>query len=267
MSAALGEMSSSPVIIETLTEERIDDVGRKVITKRKIQKKLVVNQVSEIIASRRSWTKFGEARSHPPGPNTKTTLLGEPVFLYLAAGKDFELEESGQSTILKLEQSKSITCRYCEGSHWTRQCPYKDRFVEAAEDSKSSIDSTAKSPAFTAPELAGRKYVAPSLRSKDSSSSSHIASSPCSSSSGPEVYTVRVTNLSENTTENDLRELFLCAGTISRLYLSKDPATNLCKGYAFVSFYKKSDADQAIAMINNHGYDNLILKVEFAKYN
>ena len=263
----VSETSSPRLLVETLTEERIDDVGRRVITKRKIQKKLVVNQVSEIIASRRAWTKFGEARSHPPGPNTKTTLLGEPVFLSLAAGKDFELEESGQSIMLKLEQSKSITCRHCEGPHWTRQCPYKDKFIEMAEDSKSSMaDSIGKSAVIAATsEQGSRKYVAPALRSKEASSMCSVSSS--TTSSLPEMYTVRVTNLSENTTENDLRDLFRVAGNISRLYLSKDQATNLCKGYGFVSFYKKSDAEQAIVMINNHGYDNLILKVEFAKYN
>lgn len=257
--STLASPSNVPVIIETITEERIDDMGRRVVANRKIQKKLIINHVSESIALRRSWTKFGEARSHAPGPNTKTTLLGEPVFLSLAAGKDFELEESGDSTILKMEKSKTITCRYCQGTHWTSKCPYKDRFVGSVDELKTASDKITTETIPSA-STAARKYIPPSLRSKDPSSAG-------STSSTPEVYTVRVTNLSEDTTENDLRELFKHTGTISRIFLSKDQFTHLCKGYAFVSFYLKSDAECAISMINNHGYGNLILKVEFAKYN
>jgi len=76
---------------------------------------------------------------------------------------------------------------------------------------------------------------------------------------------IRVSNLSESTQEADLQELFKPFGHIARIYLSKDKMTGQCKGFAFVHYYKKSDAEQAIATLNGFGYDHLILNVEWAK--
>ena len=44
-----------------------------------------------------------------------------------------------------------------------------------------------------------------------------------------EAATVRVTNLSEDTQESDLQELFRPFGQISRIYLAKDKITNQSK--------------------------------------
>ena len=76
---------------------------------------------------------------------------------------------------------------------------------------------------------------------------------------------IRVSNLSENTTEADLQDLFKPFGHIARLFLSRDKVTGQCKGYAFLNFYRKEDAAKAIATLHKYGYDNLILNVEWAK--
>ena len=52
-----------------------------------------------------------------------------------------------------------------------------------------------------------------------------------------EAATVRVTNLSEDTIESDLQELFRPFGQISRIYLAKDKITNQSK----VIFFDHSD--------------------------
>ena len=44
-----------------------------------------------------------------------------------------------------------------------------------------------------------------------------------------ETATIRVTNLSEDTRENDLNELFRPFGYISRIFLAKDKITNQSK--------------------------------------
>lgn len=44
-----------------------------------------------------------------------------------------------------------------------------------------------------------------------------------------EAATVRVTNLSEDTQESDLQELFRPFGSIARIYLAKDKTTNQSK--------------------------------------
>lgn len=39
----------------------------------------------------------------------------------------------------------------------------------------------------------------------------------------------------------------------------------LIQGFAFINYYKRSDAQNAIDHLDGHGYDHLILKVEWAK--
>ena len=77
--------------------------------------------------------------------------------------------------------------------------------------------------------------------------------------------TIRVTNISEDTTEADLQELFQPFGRISRVYLAKDKETMQSRGFAFVSFVHREDAASAMAKLQGHGYDHLILKLEWAR--
>jgi translation initiation factor 3 subunit G len=74
-----------------------------------------------------------------------------------------------------------------------------------------------------------------------------------------------VTNLSEDTKESDLQELFRPFGPISRIYLAKDKHSGLSKGFAFVNFIRKEDAARAIEKLSGHGYDHLILHLEWAR--
>ncbi|CAF1418575.1 unnamed protein product, partial [Adineta ricciae] len=76
--------------------------------------------------------------------------------------------------------------------------------------------------------------------------------------------TVRVTNLPEETQEQDLRDLFTPFGSLNRVYLAKDKTSNTSKGFAFITFNEKKDAQKAIECVSGFGYDHLILKVEWA---
>jgi translation initiation factor 3 subunit G len=80
-----------------------------------------------------------------------------------------------------------------------------------------------------------------------------------------ELPTLRVTNISEDTKDTDLRILFERFGAIQRIHLAKDKNTKLSKGYAFISFYNEKEAEKALKQLNGHGYDNLILQVDWAK--
>jgi translation initiation factor 3 subunit G len=57
---------------------------------------------------------------------------------------------------------------------------------------------------------------------------------------------IRVTNISEDTTEGDLRDLFGNFGRIHRIYLAKDPETLQSRGFAFVSYFTETDAEKAM---------------------
>ena len=79
-----------------------------------------------------------------------------------------------------------------------------------------------------------------------------------------EDSTVRVTNLPEETVEDDLREIFRRFGSIVRVYLSRDRRTGMCKGFAFVSYETREEAERALR-VNGHGYQNLIMRVEMSE--
>ena len=81
----------------------------------------------------------------------------------------------------------------------------------------------------------------------------------------PDGFSIRVSNLSESTREADLQELFEPFGRISRIYLAKDRETFMSRGFAFVNFNRKEDGERAMAALQGYGYDNLILKLEWAK--
>lgn len=60
------------------------------------------------------------------------------------------------------------------------------------------------------------------------------------------------------------QELFSPFGQISRIYIAYDRDTGESRGFAFVNFLHKDDAARAVEKLDGHGYDNLILRVEFA---
>jgi translation initiation factor 3 subunit G len=80
-----------------------------------------------------------------------------------------------------------------------------------------------------------------------------------------ENATLRVSNISSDTKEADLHELFKIFGSISRIYLAKHRDTNESRGFAYVSYHSRDDAERARAELDGHGYDHLILKLEWAK--
>ena len=80
-----------------------------------------------------------------------------------------------------------------------------------------------------------------------------------------QMNTIRVTNISEETTESDLSDLFTPFGRISRVYLAKDKETLQSRGFAFISFVHHDDAKNAMAKLQGFGYDHLILKLEWAR--
>lgn len=77
--------------------------------------------------------------------------------------------------------------------------------------------------------------------------------------------TLRVTNLSEETKECDLQDLFKPFGPIGRIFLAKDKHTGQSKGFAFITYYNRDDATRAMKKLDRYAFDRLILNVEWAK--
>ena len=102
-----------------------------------------------------------------------------------------------------------------------------------------------------APEaMTGGKYVPPSMRA-----GARGAGESMNGGRGRDDYpTLRVTNISEDTEEEDLWGIFQRFGRVHRIFLGKDQVTGLCKGFAFVSFEDKKEAEAAMKKV--HGYES-----------
>lgn len=63
----------------------------------------------------------------------------------------------------------------------------------------------------------------------------------------------------------ELRALFSQAGSVIRVFIAKDKHTNKPKGFAFVTFELRSQAEAAIQKLNGYKLDHLVLKVEWTR--
>jgi cold-inducible RNA-binding protein len=74
-----------------------------------------------------------------------------------------------------------------------------------------------------------------------------------------------VGNLSFNTTEGDVLELFKQAGTVVSCELIVDKFTNRSRGFAFVQMSSQEEANRAIAEFNGKELDGRALTVNEAR--
>lgn len=265
--------------ITTVVEYKINEQGKRVKVTRKIKRTLVKSTVNHVVADRmNNWAKFGLEKGKKAGPDTATTTVGENIRLRLTPGgarnkegddKDggAGTEEDEQAKIKAQLATKKITCRLCQGDHYTTRCPYKDTLGSVLgggdPDAPPGTDDPAAGlgPNATASDIraAGGKYVPPSMRE---GARRGPGESMTMRGNRDDLPTLRVTNLSEDTTEDDLWDLFSRAtagARIQRIYVGKDQETGLCKGFAFVSFEDRAVAERAMKKINGLPYDHLIL--------
>jgi len=247
-----------------VTEYEINDAGKleKVISTYRLERK----KVPKIVAERKKLKKFGLSANDPPGPNPATTVIGEEVFMqFLTSVEEEDNEVDDMKKKLKDSTKGQVKCRLCKEDHWTTMCPYKDQLKpltsglmgEEEEEDGPKKESSGPSKALAS---AGGKYVPPSMRE-----GANKRGESMNMRTRDETTTVRVTNLSENTKEDDLQSLFHPYGDIVRIYLAKDKVTGVSKGFAFINYKRREEAESAIRSLDGHGYDHLILNVEWAK--
>lgn len=74
-----------------------------------------------------------------------------------------------------------------------------------------------------------------------------------------------VGNLSQETTEQDLRTMLSEAGVVGTIDLIKDRHTGKSKGFAFVTMDNQDEAEKAIGMFDKKDMNERPLKVNIAK--
>ncbi|CAM0943641.1 unnamed protein product [Alopecurus aequalis] len=243
-------------------EYRFDDDGNKVkVTTTTRVRKLASTRLSKAAVERRSWARFGDASSGDDASARLTVVSTEEIFLERPRPPGSKADEpsvSGDPLAVATKVGASLmVCRTCgkKGDHWTAKCPYKDlAAVTDGGDRPPSSDG----PSAPGPSVTKGAYVPPRLRPNAPQGDGHDMRRRNDENS------VRVTNLSEDTREADVHELFRAFGPVSRVYVALDRNTGSSRGFGFVNFVNREDGEKAISKLNGYGYDNLILHVEWA---
>ncbi|XP_077217259.1 uncharacterized protein LOC143851663 [Tasmannia lanceolata] len=245
--------------VKKVIEYKVNEEGKKVkITTTTRTRKLAKARLSKRAVERRAWSKFGDA-AHEDSSSRLTMISTEEILMEKprAPGSKAEDTKVAGDPFAALGKGGAVlmVCRTCgkKGDHWTSKCPYKDLAPQAEGfiDKPPTSESAAPSPATKG------TYVPPGMRAGAERTGTEMRRRN-------EENSVRVTNLSEDTREPDLLELFRTFGSVSRVYVAVDQKTGMSRGFGFVNFVNKEDAERAINKLNGYGYDNLILRVEWA---
>uniref|UniRef100_A0A060TCY9 Eukaryotic translation initiation factor 3 subunit G n=1 Tax=Blastobotrys adeninivorans TaxID=409370 RepID=A0A060TCY9_BLAAD len=258
------EITQNPDGTKTVVMYRLNADGKKIKITQKVREVKTQERVEPAVAARKKWAKYGAEKGAGAGPNLNTTSV-EPNIVFKLGLRPSKAEEEAQDlakAVAEPAPESKIVCRLCGGPHFTLKCPYKDT-LGASEDAAAA----AEKPATMADKLAasagsgGSSYVPPHLRAGARlDRTGGVVGSDRDDSS-----TLRVSNLSEDITEEELRSLFNHFGRIARCYLVRDRETGRNRGFAFVSYENRSDAEIAQKRLDGYGLDNLIMRVEFSK--
>lgn len=249
--------------IKTRTEYRLNDLQQKIKVVKKIRVRHNELRLSKAAVARRArLEKFGNVRSGGDESNSTIVDYNEVKMVH---PKQADQEDEGQAANVKnafeafqkKQQWRALHRKY-DGDEG--DLPPGDDEGEARMGMGGGGG-----------DGAGGKYVPPSMRGGGGAGTGlrtgSLATMTVDESSIDEkdLKTIRVSNLSEDTKEADLQDLFQPFGSIFRIYLAKDKETMTSRGFAFVSFNRREDAEVAMNKLQGYGYDHLILRLEWAK--
>lgn len=223
----------------------------KTITKVKVFTEKI--RESKTVEERRKWKKFGNALKDGAEGAQRSTIVSKDDIYIEDPNADNDLQDE--------DAAKDLSSNLNE--FWAKQQKRqleRKYGVEGGKDEAGGGGWNVVGPGGGG--ATGGKYVPPSARGLAPGARTAMREQRTD-----DLNTIRVTNISENTTEADLQDLFKPFGRISRVYLAKDKETLQSRGFAFVSFVNKDDAARAMEKLQGFGYDHLILKLEWARPN
>eukprot|EP00339_Tiarina_fusa_P027248 CAMPEP_0117041988 /NCGR_PEP_ID=MMETSP0472-20121206/29273_1 /TAXON_ID=693140 ORGANISM="Tiarina fusus, Strain LIS" /NCGR_SAMPLE_ID=MMETSP0472 /ASSEMBLY_ACC=CAM_ASM_000603 /LENGTH=320 /DNA_ID=CAMNT_0004753117 /DNA_START=38 /DNA_END=1000 /DNA_ORIENTATION=+ len=225
----------------------------KTVTKVRVtQERVRENKAIEV---RRKWTKFGAAVKDETAEGAQRSTIISKDEVYLEdPNADVEVDDNPTGAI-----SGNLNEFWAKQQRRQLERKY-DVGPDEGDEGGAGGGWTQVGASGTAASGAPGKYVPPSARAG-------LSGVMKPERRTDDLNTIRVTNISENTTEADLQDLFKPFGRISRVYLAKDKETLQSRGFAFVSFVNKDDAARAMEKLQGFGYDHLILKLEWARPN
>lgn len=238
MTEIIERIPMEPKIIEEIVERN----GKSYKVTKKIEQIKVTKKVKKAVAEREKWERFGlgKTRKTEEGISVETKVEDELIFL-----SDSMHSKKSQGDEKKLEIMKNRLADL-------QQKRINEDKATLEDASKSSSDTPAA--VLDAANKAGR-YIPPSLRGTLVEGSMRY---------NEDEFKVRVSNLADDITEDELRYIFGNCGTISKVYMSYDWETQRGKGFAFIAFHDRESVEYAL-QYNGKSYNHLKIAVEPAK--
>ena len=200
---------------------------------------------------RRKLSKFGRCANNCSGPEPGVTSYGELVFFETPSSNEKSAKNDDKMPVL----SSTVTCRKCgESGHWTMQCPHSDQSLQhfgiilADIPKYSDLDDSVSQ---------SNKYVPPSRRTRTDNT--------LNSDEPTQKTNIRISNLDENATSDDLRDLFESFGRVKNVRVISDRNTGLSRGFGYVDFEDETCAQAAMDKLQGHAYGHQILGLGWAK--
>jgi len=250
--------------VKTMTEYFKNDKGDAIKKVTKLKEVKVDKKAYKVTAERKQWKRFGMAAKETPEDSVTVRHVEDIPFERIRQVKATLQEKK----ITDLQQAMQMGDKsQVVGS--LKDALYKRRMERELLRAKGLLGEAEKPPeedkpagSLPAQPKAG-SYVPPSVRNR-SAAGGGSAPEDTGQRQRRDENSLRVTNLSEDVTEADLQELFRPFGPISRVFLALDRTTGESRGFAFVNYHYREDAERAMRVLNGYGYDNLILRVDWA---
>lgn len=80
------------------------------------------------------------------------------------------------------------------------------------------------------------------------------------------MVSLKVDNLSFRMTPDEIKPIFEKYGEVGDIYIPRDPYTKESRGFAFVRFYEKRDAEDAMERLDGYVIDGREMRVQLARY-
>ncbi|GMM51148.1 translation initiation factor eIF3 core subunit G [Starmerella bacillaris] len=244
----------------TTTFYKIRDDGKKVKITRTVTSEFVP---ASMIEERKNWPRYAHGNEINVSPKADQEI-----------NLNFLVKHDKQPKKATVPAAK-VKCRVCGSNHMTINCPIKDKVISP----ENLINVSAP-----APPAAG-KYVSPSRRAAGPGAGGPGAPGgsgipvnlekfvppgvramrPGMMHSQDSENTLRVSNIPETVDEHRLRRKFSTVGQVVRCHVSRHHDTNVGRGFAFVAYATRVDAERAKERFNGMPIDQMIMHVDFAQ--
>ena len=81
-----------------------------------------------------------------------------------------------------------------------------------------------------------------------------------------DMVSLKVDNLSFRMTPDEIKPIFEKYGEVGDIYIPRDRYTKESRGFAFVRFYDRRDAEEAMERLDGYVIDGREMRVQLARY-